>query len=111
MQGNFELNVMVPVMARNLLASIDLLTAACRLLDERCVSGLEADRDACERHAEHTLATATALNPHIGYDRATGIVRDAAESGRPLRDVARDHGVPDEVLDEALDLRRIADGG
>jgi fumarate hydratase, class II len=113
MQGNFELNVMIPLMARNLLGStgsIHLLAAACRLLDERCVAGIEADRDACERHAEHTLATATALNPHIGYDRATEIVRDAAASGRPLRDVARDHGVPDEVLDEALDLRRIAQG-
>jgi fumarate hydratase, class II len=113
MQGNFELNVMIPLMARNLLGpsgSIHLLTAACRLLDERCVAGIEADREACKRHAEHTLATATALNPHIGYDRATEIVRDAAASGRALRDVAREHGVSDEVLDEALDLRRIAQG-
>jgi fumarate hydratase, class II len=110
MQGNFELNVMVPVMARNLLGSIHLLASACRLLDERCIAGVEADRDMCERHAEQTLATATALNPHIGYDRATEIVRVAAASGRSLRDVAREHGVPDEVLDEALDLRRIARG-
>ncbi len=113
MQGNLELNVMIPLMARNLLAptgSIPLLASAARLLAERCVDGIEADREACLRHAEHTLATATALNPHIGYDRATEIVRAAAESGRPLREVARDHGVPDDVLDEALDLHRIARG-
>jgi len=110
MQGNLELNVMIPMMARNLLGSIDLLASACRLLDERCVAGIRADRDACERHAEHTLATATALNPHIGYDRATEIVREAAATGRPLRDVAREHGVAESALDEALDLHRIARG-
>jgi fumarate hydratase, class II len=110
MQGNFELNVMVPVMARNLLDSIHLLASACRLLDERCVAGVEADRAMCERHAEQTLATATALNPHLGYDRATEIVRDAAATGRSLREVAREYGVSDAVLDEALDLRRIARG-
>lgn len=113
MQGNFELNVMIPLLARNLLAptgSIPLLASAARLLADRCVSGIEADRDACLRHAEHTLATATALNPHIGYDRATEIVRAAAESDRPLREVAREHGVGDDVLDEALDLHRIARG-
>ncbi|MEX2628056.1 MAG: class II fumarate hydratase [Ilumatobacteraceae bacterium] len=114
MQGNLELNVMIPLMARNLVGptgSITLLAAAARLLDERCVAGIEADREACRRHAEHTLATATALNPHIGYDRATEIVRDAAASGRPLREVARDHGVSDDVLDDALDLGRLAHGG
>ena len=107
MQGNFELNVMVPMMARNLLESIDLLTSATRLLAERCVDGIEADIDACERHAENTLATATALNPYIGYDAAAVIVKEAAASGRPLREVAKAHGVTDEVLDEALDLHRM----
>ena len=111
MQGNFELNVMVPMLARNLLQSIHLLTSATRLLAERCVVGIEADVDACARHAENTLATATALNPYIGYDAAAVIVKDAAASGRPLREVAHDHGVSDEVLDEALDLHRMAGGG
>ena len=60
------------------------------------------------RHAEATLATATALNPHIGYDKAAEIVKEAADSGRPLREVAREMGVDEEILDEALDHRRMA---
>jgi fumarate hydratase class II len=111
MSGNFELNVMVPLLARNLLGSIHLLTSACELLARRCVDGIVADRVQCERHAERTLATATALNPHIGYDAATAIVREADRSGRSVREVAREHGVPDQVLDLALDLRRMARGG
>ena len=77
-QGQFELNVRVPLIARNLLDSIKLLAAACRLLDSKCVQGIEANEEVAERHAEATLATATALNPHIGYDRATEIVKEAA---------------------------------
>jgi fumarate hydratase, class II len=110
MQGNFELNVMIPVMARNVLESVTLLAAAGRLLADRCVSGIEADGERCATLAELTLATATALNPVIGYDAAAEIVRAAAATGRPLRDVAREHGVPDDVLDATLDLRRIAAG-
>ncbi|MGI8594550.1 MAG: class II fumarate hydratase [Solirubrobacteraceae bacterium] len=110
MQGNFELNVRVPLIARNLVESIGLLAASCRLLAEKCVSGMEANREGCERSAESTLAVATALNPYIGYDRAAEIVKDAAGSGRTLREVAREHGVEDSVLDEALDLRKIAAG-
>jgi fumarate hydratase, class II len=110
MQGNFELNVMIPVMARNLLQSIDLLASSSRLLAERCVDGIEANEERCLELAELTLATATALNPAIGYDAAAEIVKAAAASGRPLRDVAREHGVSDGVLAAALDLRRIAAG-
>ena len=108
MQGHFELNVFVPMMARNLLDSIKLLASAARLLDEKCVAGIEANRDNCERYAELTLSAATALNPHIGYDRASEIVKDAASSGRSLREVARDAGVEESVLDEALDYRAMA---
>ncbi|HET7129767.1 MAG TPA: class II fumarate hydratase, partial [Gaiellaceae bacterium] len=108
LQGHFELNVFVPLMARNLLQSIALLAASCRLLDEKCVAGIEANREQCERYAELTLSAATALNPYIGYDKATEIVKEAAASGRSLREVARDAGVSDEVLDEALDYRKMA---
>jgi fumarate hydratase, class II len=108
MQGQFELNVRVPLIARNLLDSIKLLASASRLLDEKCVSGLEANEEMTERHAEATLATATALNPHIGYDAAAAIVKDAADSGRPLREVAIEHGVSTKTLDEALDHRAMA---
>jgi fumarate hydratase, class II len=107
-QGNFELNVRVPLIARNLLDSIKLLAAASRLLDEKVIQGVGANRASCERHAEATLATATALNPFIGYDKATEIVKEAASSGRPLREVAREMGVADDVLDQALDHHKMA---
>ncbi len=108
MQGHFELNVFVPLLARNLLDSIKLLASASRLLDEKCVAGIEANREVCERYAELTLSAATALNPYIGYDKATEIVKEAVASGRSLREVARDAGVDDETLDKALDYRRMA---
>jgi fumarate hydratase, class II len=108
MQGHFELNVFVPLIARNLLQSIRLLASACRLLDEKCVAGIEANREQCESYAELTLSAATALNPYIGYDKASEIVKKAASSGRSLREVAREAGVSDDVLDEALDYRKMA---
>jgi fumarate hydratase class II len=108
MQGHFELNVFVPMMARNLLDSIKLLAAASRLFAEKCVDGIEANRETCEHYAELTLSAATALNPYIGYDRASEIVKEAAASGRSLRDVAREKGVEDEILDKALDYRAMA---
>ena len=108
MQGHFELNVFVPLLARNLLDSIKLLSAASRLLAEKCVDGIAANREMCERYAELTLSAATALNPYIGYDAATEIVKEAASSGRSLRDVARERGVAEDVLDKALDYRAMA---
>ena len=108
MQGHFELNVFVPVLARNLLDQIKLLASSSRLFAERCVDGIEANRENCERYAELTLSAATALNPYIGYDKATEIVKEAASSGRPLRDVARDAGVDEEILEKALDYRAMA---
>ncbi len=110
LQGQFELNVRIPLMARNLLQSINLLAAASDLLAEKCVDGIEANLEGCERSAESTLAVATALNPFIGYDRAAEIVKDASASGRTLREVAREHGVDEETLEKALDLRKIAAG-
>jgi fumarate hydratase class II len=108
MQGHFELNVFVPMMARNLIQSIRLLAGAARALDEKCVVGIEANRETCKRYAELTLSAATALNPHIGYDKASEIVKTAAATGRSLREVAREAGVDEKVLDEALDYRAMA---
>ncbi len=108
MQGHFELNVFVPLLARNLLDSIRLTAAASRVFAEKCVAGIEANREQAERYAELTLSAATALNPYIGYDRAAEIVKTAASSGRPLREVAREAGVSDEILDQALDYRAMA---
>src|SRR5205823_9024413 len=107
-QGQFELNVRVPLIARNLIDSIKLLAAATRALDEKCVSGIEPNEEMLGRHAEATLATATALNPHIGYDRAAEIVKESHSSGRPLREVAREMGVDEKVLEQALDHRKMA---
>jgi fumarate hydratase class II len=108
MQGHFELNVFVPLLARNILDSVKLLASASRLFAEKCVEGIEAQRENAERYAELTLSAATALNPHIGYDKASEIVKEAAASGRSLREVAREKGVEESVLDEALDYRAMA---
>jgi len=108
MQGHFELNVFVPLLARNLLDSIKLLASASQLLAEKCVDGIEANREQCERYAELTLSAVTALNPYIGYDKGNEIVKEAVASGRALREVAREHGVDDATLDEALDYKKMA---
>ncbi len=108
LQGHFELNVFIPLMARNLLESIRLLSSASRLFAEKCVDGIEANREQLERYAELTLSAATALNPHIGYDLASEIVKESAASGRSLREVAREKGVDAAILDEALDYRAMA---
>jgi fumarate hydratase, class II len=110
LQGQFELNVRIPLIARNLLQSIHLLSTTADALREKCVDGIQANLEGCERSAEGTLAVATALNPFIGYDRAAEIVKEASSSGRTLREVAREKGVDEETLDKALDLRKIAAG-
>jgi fumarate hydratase class II len=109
-QGNFELNVRVPLIARNLLESIRLLASTSRIFAEKCVDGIRANEEGANRSAEATLAAATALNPHIGYDKAAEIVKEAAASGRPLREVAYEMGVDEETYDKAMDLRKMAQG-
>jgi fumarate hydratase, class II len=112
-QGQFELNVRIPLIARNLVGptgSVSLLTAACELLRTRCVEGIEANVEGCRRSAESTLAAATALNPFIGYDKAGEIVKEAAASGRMLREVALEKGVDEATYEKAMDLRRMAAG-
>ena len=110
-QGNFELNVRVPLIARNLLESIQLLTAKCLLFAEKCVEGIQAERGGLPAQlAELTLAVATALNPYIGYDKGD---RDRQRGRRPGRHAARGRDRARRrrsTLDEALDLRRIAAG-
>jgi fumarate hydratase, class II len=107
-QGAFELNVRVPVIARNLFDSIQILTAASRMLAEKCVDGMQANEEVLRRNAESTPAIATALNPHIGYDRGTEIVKEAVASKRTIREVAIEKGVDEATLDEALDLGAMA---
>jgi fumarate hydratase class II len=110
MQGQFELNVRIPLIARNLLGSIALLSATATAFAEKCIDGIEPNEEGLKRSAESTLAVATALNEHIGYDRLTAIVKQAADSGRTLRDVAIEEGVDPELYDRVIDLHRIAQG-
>jgi len=109
-QGAFELNVRVPMLARNVFESIRILSAACTLLAEKCVDGIEANEETLRRHADSTPAIATALNPFIGYDKGTEIVNEAVESRRTIREVAIEKGVDEETLDKALDLRQMTRG-
>jgi fumarate hydratase, class II len=108
LQGHFELNVFVPLLARNILDSIKLLSSASRLFADKCVDGIEANRETAEHYAELTLSASAALNPYIGYDRVGEIVQEAAATGRPLREIAREQGVEESVLDKALDYRAMA---
>ncbi len=110
LQGNFELNVRVPLIARNLLESIRLLASTARVFGAKCVDGIQANQDGCHRSAESTLAAATALNPYIGYDKAAEIVKEAASSGRMLREVASEKGVDEDTYNRAMDLRQMARG-
>ncbi|HYH60900.1 MAG TPA: class II fumarate hydratase [Solirubrobacterales bacterium] len=106
-QGQFELNVRIPLIARNLFDQIKLLSAACRLLDEKCVAGLEANLEQLDEYKESNLQVTTALNEVIGYDKGVEIVQEAASSGRTIREVAIEKGVEEKVLDD-LDFTAIA---
>ena len=112
MSGNFELNVMMPLIGYNLLQSIDILASASRLLAERCVDGIEPDRQRLEELVEQSLAMVTSLVPEIGYDESANIAKEAFASGRTVREVARERGVlPEDDLARALDPRGMTEGG
>ncbi len=110
MQGQFELNVRIPLIARNLLQSLRLLSSATRAFAEKCVDGIEVNKAGTAASAGGTLAVATALNGAIGYDKGAAIVSKATASGRPLREVALEQGVDAKLYDKTIDLRRIARG-
>ena len=105
--GNFELNTMLPVIAHNLLQSIELLTNTTQIFAQRCVAGIEADAKRCEAYLEQSLALCTALVPEIGYDRAAQIAKIAHQEGRTIREVARERsGLDEATLNRLLDPRR-----
>jgi fumarate hydratase class II len=110
LQGQFELNVRIPLIARNLLQSLTLLSATARVFAEKCVDGIQVNRAGTDASAGATLAVATALNSAIGYDKAAEIVKKATASGRPLREIALEHGVEGKLYDATIDLRKIARG-
>jgi len=107
--GNFELNVMMPVMAYDLLQSIEILAAGSRNFAQRCVQGLEADAARAAAFVEKSLAMGTALAPEIGYEKAAAIAKEAHASGRTVREVARQmSGLPEDKLKALLDPRKQA---
>jgi len=106
LSGNFELNVMQPLLAHNLLEGMRLLANAARLFAERCVAGLQADRKRCEEMVEKSLAMVTALAPAIGYDRAAELAKQAHAEGKTIRQVCLEQGIlPPDQLDRLLDPR------
>ncbi|HYO11042.1 MAG TPA: class II fumarate hydratase [Tepidisphaeraceae bacterium] len=106
--STFELNVMMPVMAYNLLQSIELLARAARVFADRSISGLEANRERCEALVEQSLAMCTSLAPLIGYDKAADLAKESFKTGKTVREVARERKLmPDAELDKALDARRM----
>jgi fumarate hydratase class II len=111
-QGNFELNVYLPVLARNLLESIRLLANVSALFADRCIAGLEADVERCRTYAEATPQAATALNPVLGYERVAELVKESARTGKSIRALVLEHGlVPEADIDRVLDLLRLTQGG
>jgi len=110
--GNFELNVMMPVMAHNLLESIRLLAASARNFSDRCVSGIQANRERCAEMVEKSLAMCTALAPEIGYDAAAAIAKESYRTGKTVREIALAQKIlPAERLNEILDPMRMTKPG
>jgi fumarate hydratase, class II len=111
-RGNFELNVMMPVMAAAFLESATILAGGVRAFTDGCVRGIRANEARARELLERNPSIATALNLHIGYDRASEVAKQAAREGRSVRDVVQEQGLlPEEKLDEALDVRSMTEPG
>ena len=111
-QGNFELNVYVPMIARNLLDSIVLLTSVCTVLAEKCIPGIEANVDRLRAYAESSPSVGTALNPYLGYEVTAEIVKESARTGKSIREIVKRRKLmTDAQLDRALDIEAMTRGG
>jgi len=111
-RGNFELNVMMPVLAHALLESIELLANVARAFTDRCLAGIEANEERARELLERNPAIATALNPYIGYDAAAVVAKEAAKRGVSVRQVVIEKKLlPEERIDEALDVRAMTEPG
>ncbi|HEX4919672.1 MAG TPA: lyase family protein, partial [Candidatus Bathyarchaeia archaeon] len=110
--GQLELNVMMPVIAYDLLQSIEILANGSRILGEKCVAGITADKKRAMEYAERTLMLVTTLTPKIGYDNAAKIAKKAIAENKSLREVLLEEKIlPKDKLDEALDLKKMTKGG
>jgi fumarate hydratase class II len=110
--GNFELNVMLPVIARNLLESIRLLASVSRSFAEKCIDGIEANVEQCKAYAESSPSIGTSLNPYIGYERAAEVIKESTKTGKSIRElVLKRKWMTAEELDRALDVLALTKGG
>jgi fumarate hydratase class II len=108
--GNFQLNIMMPVMGHAVLESIELMANGVRAFIEFCMEGLEANPEACEASVEKSLSMVTSLNPLIGYEKAAKLAKDAFATGKTIRQLCEDEGIlPYETLREALDPFRMTE--
>ncbi len=111
-QGNFELNVFVPLIARNLIESLELLASASRVFADKCIEGIEANVDTLKRYAESSPSIGTALNPYIGYETAAEIIKESTKTGKSIREIVKRRKLmTDEELDRALDVASMTRGG
>jgi fumarate hydratase, class II len=111
-QGNFELNVYLPVIARNVLESIRLLANVTRLFADKAVAGIEADEERCRAYAESSPSLGTSLNPYIGYEKAAELVKESIKTGRGVRELVTEKGLlSDDEVDRALDVLGMTEGG
>ncbi len=108
--GTLELNVMMPLIAFNLLQSVEIEANAARLLTEKCIAGIKANRTRCEDLAERSYALATAITPSIGYDRAAQIAKKAQDENKTIREAMLEEGIPKDEVDRILDLKRMTRG-
>ncbi len=107
--GQFELNVMMPIINFNLLHSIKILTNVLRVWDEKCIKGITANTERCKQYADSSVSNATILNPEIGYLNAAEVVKEAIRTGKTIREICKEKQlVPDEKLKELLDLEKLA---
>src|SRR5207237_2305734 len=110
--GNFELNVMMPVMAHHLLESIRILRNACDVFAEKCVAGITANEERCQELVELSMAMVTSLAPKIGYDRAAEIAKESAATGRTVREICRQKKILSEAeLNRELDSIAMTEAG
>jgi fumarate hydratase class II len=110
--GNFELNVMMPLIARNLLESIEILAGVAKVFKEKCTDGIQANVERCEATIEKSLSLCTSFAPVIGYDKAAGLAKEAFASGKTIREVARAKKVlPEKEIDAILDPRKMLQPG
>jgi fumarate hydratase class II len=111
-QGNFELNVYMPMMARNLLESLRLLSNVSRLFAEKCVDGIEANVARCKEYAEASPSIGTSLNPYIGYEAAAKVIKESVRTGKSIRQIVLAKKLMTaEELDRALDVEAMTRGG